>query len=450
MALRDLDAQLVRIRDHRSRVYYSEALRAYRSGAYRAAISAAWVALVFDILLKYRELSALGDAEATSFISDWDNAITSNDVAKLLEYERSLLEHAKSKMGLFNHQEHRMLQRLYEDRHLCAHPAFASDDRLFEPTDELVRTHIAGIVEIVLCQRPVQGRKIFEAFSADIQSPGFPRDEEKAILFVESKYLAGMRTEIVKNFGIVLAKSMIRNVPSEWEGYRIPVVDSLNAVRLRRSESWEDILTAVAKMVNDDEPEHRIRCLALLADFPEAYERLEQATIDALREVATSDESLVDYPEAFAAVSLPAFKSSLIDRFEQLKNGKAGDVLEAAADMSFCANSIERFADSGSFRSAEANFDTFVRPFAKRLPISGLDRVFEAVEENGQIWNAGGTPDRLMELLKVSNPKTPSVAAIDSLYLSMRPRVRNRFSDIWKFLKQVGWTEPEEPVDEED
>ena len=360
------------------------------------------------------------------------------------------MEHAKTKMGLFNHQEHRMLQRLYEDRHLCAHPAFASDDRLFEPTDELVRTHIAGIVETVLCQRPVQGRKIFEAFSEDIQSPGFPRDEGKAILFVETKYLAGMRSEIVKNFGIVLAKSMVRNVPSEWEGYRVPVVDSFNAIRLRRSESWEEILTAVAKMVNDDEPEHRIRCLALLADFPEVYERLEQATIDALHEVATSDGSLVDYPEAFAAVSLPAFKDPLIDRFEQLKDGKAGDVLESAVDMSFCANSIKRFADSGSFRSAEANFDTFVRPFAKRLPISGLDKVFEAVEENGQIWNAGGTPDSLVELLEVANPKVPSAAAIDSLYLSMRPRVRNRFSGIWEFLKQAGWTEPEEPSDEED
>ena len=447
MALKDLDAEIVRIRDHRSRTYYTEALRAYRSGAYRAAISAAWVALVFDILLKYRELSAAGDAEATAFIGDWDKAIAANDVAKLLEYERSLLEHAKAKMGLMNLQEHRLLQRLYEDRHLCAHPAFAVEDKLFEPTDELVRTHIVGILDIVLSQRPVQGRKIFEAFSTDVQSPGFPSDEGKAIQFVEDKYLSGMRSEVLKNFGIILAKSLIKNVPPEWDNHRIRIVDALNALRLRRSENWQEVLTAVAKLINDDDPEFRPRALAMLADFPEVLPRVQEAPLAALQEVAASDAQLADYPEAFSAVELEPFEDVLLVRFAGLSRAEAAEVLNAVAAKNFWPNALERFGNSGSYRNAETNFDRFIRPFTEGMTEKMLDQVLEATQENGQIWNAGGVPDRLLELLKAKQPIRPSAGSVDEFYLSLSERQKNRFGDVWRHLSTLGWEEPARSTD---
>ncbi len=448
MALKDLDAEIVRIRDHRSRTYYTEALRAYRSGAYRAAISAAWVALVFDILLKYRELAATGDAEAIAFTGDWDKAIASNDVAKLLENERRLLEHAKTKMGIINLQERRLLQRLYEDRHLCAHPAFAAEDKLFEPTDELVRTHIVSIVDIVLSQRPIQGRKIFEAFSIDVQSPGFPSDEGKAIQFVEDKYLSGMRREVLKNFGIVLSKSLLKNVPPEWDNYRIRIVDALNSLRLRRSGNWHEVLTAIAKMINDDDPEFRPRALAMLADFPEVLPSVEDAPLAALQEVAASDPQLADYPEAFAAVELEPFEEVILARFASLSRTEAAEVLNGLAVRKFWPNAFERFGKSGSFRSAEINFDSFIRPFTEGMTEQMLDQVLEATRQNGQIWDAGGVPDRLFELLKATQPTCPSFGSADEFFLSLSRRLRSRFKDVWEHLGSLGWEEPDEPADE--
>lgn len=449
MALKDLDVEMVRIRDHRSRTYYNEALRAYRSGAYRAAISAAWVALVFDILLKYRELSAAGDAEATTFIDGWDRAIAANDVAKLLEHERNLLEHAKTKMGLMNLQEHRLLHRLYEDRHLCAHPAFAVEDKLFEPTDELVRTHIVSIVDIVLSQRPVQGRKIFEAFSTDVQSPGFPSDEGKAIQFVEDKYLSGMRSEVIRNFGIILAKSLIKNVPTEWDNHRIRIVDSLNALRLRRSESWREVLAAVAKLINDDDPEFRPRALAMLADFPEVLPRVEEGPLAALQEVAASDAQLADYPEAFAAVELDPFERVLLTRFADLSRTEVAEVLNVVAAEKFWPNALEWFGRSGGYRDAEANFDIYIRPFTEGMTEQMLDQVLEAIRENGQIWDATGVPGRLFELLKAKQPARPSAGAVDEFYLSLSERLRTRFDDVWKHLLSLGWEQPEQPANED-
>ena len=64
----DLDMMLTRIRNHQSRVYFLDAVRSYKAGALRPALTSAWVALVYDLIAKYRELSALGDAAATTFI----------------------------------------------------------------------------------------------------------------------------------------------------------------------------------------------------------------------------------------------------------------------------------------------------------------------------------------------------------------------------------------------
>ena len=42
----------------------------------------------------------------------------------------------------------RQLERLREDRHLCAHPAFSAEALLFEPTPELVRMHLVNAVDL--------------------------------------------------------------------------------------------------------------------------------------------------------------------------------------------------------------------------------------------------------------------------------------------------------------
>jgi hypothetical protein len=60
--LTDLDAQLMRIRDYRTRTYFSDALKCFRAGAFRSAVAATWVTVAYDLIAKYRELSSLGNA----------------------------------------------------------------------------------------------------------------------------------------------------------------------------------------------------------------------------------------------------------------------------------------------------------------------------------------------------------------------------------------------------
>lgn len=77
----DLDILLTRIRHPQSKVYFFlDAFKAYKAGALRGALTSAWVALAYDLIAKYRELSALGDTAAAAFLQAWDNATNSGDM----------------------------------------------------------------------------------------------------------------------------------------------------------------------------------------------------------------------------------------------------------------------------------------------------------------------------------------------------------------------------------
>ena len=154
----DLDILLTRIRNPQSRLYFLDAVKAYKAGALRASMTSAWVSLVYDLITKYRELSAMGDAAATAFITSWDNATAANDVKKLLQLEGDIIEDATANTQVVNRIARTQLARLREDRHLCAHPAFSAEAELFEPSPELVRLHLVNAVSLVLSQEPLIGR----------------------------------------------------------------------------------------------------------------------------------------------------------------------------------------------------------------------------------------------------------------------------------------------------
>lgn len=157
----DLDILLTRIRHPQSKVYFLDAVKAYKAGALRGALTSTWVALVYDLIAKYRELSALGDAAATAFLQSWDNATVAGDITRLLQLEGGILEDATANTQVVNRIVRKHLERLREDRHLCAHPAFSAEADLFVPSPELVRLHLVNAVDLVLSQEPLQGKAIF-------------------------------------------------------------------------------------------------------------------------------------------------------------------------------------------------------------------------------------------------------------------------------------------------
>lgn len=448
----DLDILIIRIRNAQSKVYFLDAVKAYRAGALRASLTAAWVALVYDLIAKYRELSAIGDAAASAFIQSWDNATAANDIKKLLQLEGSIIDDATNNTQVVNRIASTHLGRLREDRHLCAHPAFSAEAELFEPLPELIRLHLVNAVDLVLSQEPLQGKAIFDLYDVNVQSTGFPTAHARILDYVEQRYLDRIRVQNIRNFGAVLAKSLLKGVPSQWEPRQDKIIASLVAVRERSAQAWPDISQSIVRLIDNLEPANRPRAIAFLAAFPDFWQMLQQPTRIALQETVDNVDStaFTEY-RMLTGVSLTQFRQPLLDVIAALdRNGIANAIGEQPlADL--WPRAIELYESSGSYRGSESNFRDLIAPFAGRLNRQQHDQLLDTVMENGQNWDAGDTDSLLLGLLRNAAPaELPTHEARNRFYQDVRRMRRlDKYEDVLTFLQTDGWEIPPPQNDNE-
>ena len=202
--LADLDALALKCRAERSRDYISESIQCYKAGAYRSAIVNVWIAVVFDLVDKIRDLALANDATAQHINNRYEtyieqiNAGNDQGVKNALDFERTIIATCGRELGFFDHQQMRDLQRLREDRHQCAHPSFQSPGIPHRPTAELARLHLRNAVEHVLSQPPIQGRAAIAELLATIASDYFPKDHQQASIALLHTPLANPSDALVR------------------------------------------------------------------------------------------------------------------------------------------------------------------------------------------------------------------------------------------------------------
>jgi hypothetical protein len=205
LILRDLDELVQSCRDQEARSYIAEAVICYKAGAFRGCIVATWIAVVFDLIAKIRELSLSGDAEAQTIIRDlttWQPLIERGDmvsIRKSLELEREIVNVANDKFGFFDGIQILDLKRLQDDRNRCAHPTFQGGDQPYSPSSELARTHLVHAVSHVLSQPPVQGKAGTEHILKSVRSEFFPTELEAAKTQLRSAGLERPKDSLVRS-----------------------------------------------------------------------------------------------------------------------------------------------------------------------------------------------------------------------------------------------------------
>lgn len=448
----DLDILLTRIRNAQSKVYFLDAVKAYKAGALRAALSSTWVAVVYDLIAKYRELGALGDAAAAAFVQSWDAATAAGDVRRLLQLEAGIVDDATNNTQIVNRIARTHLERLREDRNYCAHPAFSAEAELFEPSPELVRLHLVNAVDLVLSQEALQGKAIFELFDVDVQSTGFPIAHARILDYVEQRYLERVRVQNIRNFGTVLAKSLLKGTPAQWEPENHKIVSSLVAVRERAVHSWPDVSSAIIRLIDNLEPENRPRAIAFIASFPDFWPLLQQPTRTALQEtVDNADAAVMAEYRMLAGVTVPHFRGSLLLLIEALNNEQLEEAIATAPLTDLWPRAVDTYEGSGSFRGSEANFRDLIAPFAGNLNSEQHDDLLDAIVENGQNWDAADTPSLLLGLLRDADAANlPTHDARNRFYQLLRRMGRaTRYEDVLALLQNDGWAFPP-PEQEED
>ncbi len=138
--------------NEKTKPFLADALACYQAGAYREAIVATWIAVVFDIIAKVRELVLTGDKQANAYLARVEKMYQEKDPQKAIsqaqEFERTILEAAKDQFEFLSLLHYKDLLRRHEDRHRCAHPSMHSLEEPYQPTKELVQYHLQVVVQL--------------------------------------------------------------------------------------------------------------------------------------------------------------------------------------------------------------------------------------------------------------------------------------------------------------
>jgi hypothetical protein len=410
LGLSDIDVLALSVRDRESRRLIGEAITAYRSGALRSALMSAWIAAAYDITAKARELAGQGEPAPKAFVKELDDAIEAKDKRKLQTIENELLAKANSDLQLLAPHEYAALLRLQEDRHLCAHPAFVVEDELYQPSPELVRAHIVHVLEYLLIHAPLQGKSAIARFDVDLLSAAFPITADEIGAFMRSKYLDRAKEVLVINLvkaiismplGAERAKYASKTrtlglVLREIAKAKTAIYDAVvpGYVAQKIGHVPDDVLLNICPYLETDP---RIWTWLNEPDRTRVRRLLETASVDALKAHA-----------AFDAFSIPALSAVLLGRFNAFDAITKTNIIAEHPRQEFVAAGIELYGHAGSYRQAEQLGQSVILPLAACLTVQDLQSVLRAANDNGQIWDAAGTPGILEKLFELTMPLLPA------------------------------------------
>lgn len=401
--LTDLNELAASVRNPVSRTYLMEAVAAYQAGIYRAAIISTWIAVSYDVIAKVRELAAGGDPNAVRMISELDGAIAGRNVPQLQRIETGLLVQARDDFEFLGSHEFTDLERLREDRHLCAHPAFVGDEVLFQPSPELVRAHIVHAAEKLLRHQPVQGKSALARIVADLKGSAFPSDLENVAVFLNHKYLDRAKAVLVRNLVVVLLKALLYG-DNELMDHDRRIVHSLLAVRRRHPDVYAETMPEqAARLVGNLGDDRLMSFFALLAVDERAWAWVGEPERIKIREALRRH----NYPEFFDPMAAPfdvrdalaigELQVLVLENFASLEEGKKARVINHYPHPVFSAEAIGLFRAAKGWRHAESLGDTVILPMAEHFGAEDVKAVLAAARENEQIHGASRMQNILSE-----------------------------------------------------
>ncbi len=395
--LYDLDELAQSVRDKFSQAYIREAINAYRGGAYRSAIVSTWVAVTYDVLVKITELANQGDGRATAFANQYRKALKEyNDantkaasLKKLQAIENELLDKARSEFQFINSQEYVDLSRLKDDRNLCAHPAFAEENTLFQPTPDLVRVHIVHAIVHLLQRLPIQGNTAIAQITNAITRPSFPNAIEDAVRTLR-EYLDRVKEPVIRRLVSILVKAVLRGDVPEVLGYESSVLNALVAISHIHPALYKEQMRETLGEVGPTLDDSRLPALfSLIGADHECWLWLSDAAKVRLKTIIGKyTASDLIKANAFDALLIDDLKSPLLHAFAELSDIEKRSIISTSPHAEFAGAAVRLYAEARSYRDAGQLGQNVLLPMAAHLSPDQVIDVIEAVIENGQISQA--------------------------------------------------------------
>ncbi|EGH44134.1 hypothetical protein PSYPI_17777 [Pseudomonas syringae pv. pisi str. 1704B] len=386
--LYDIEVLANRYRSDQSREHITEAIRCYKAGAYRATIVTAWIAIVFDLLDKIRELSLSGDASAkllenkyAGYVAQINNQ-NQDGIKGALEFERKILETCRDTLQFFDSQQFVDLERLREDRHRCAHPSFQDEGVPYYPSAEQARLHIRNAVMHVLAMPPVQGKAALAKLKTLVASDYFPLDPISAEVHLRDSSLGNGTDALFKGFIDSLVFGFVTATDPLY--HKVQVYVSLNALHQMKPTVVSERLKKNLNNVIISAPDKDFAsAAALVAWVKGALETLDAPARDKIRRYVEVGPvaPMLSHFEAF--YSMPSLKSVVIERINSLTVNELA--IGVTTNLRYAAKhrSIHLLGLARSWDAVNEIFDKLILPLFGYLTAEDIREIIRMPSETG-------------------------------------------------------------------
>lgn len=434
--LADLDEIILQCRNVQSRELLREAVTCYKANAFRSAIINTWIAVVFDLIEKLRELSIGGDAEAATTVKRFETSQDTRDMPEALKLERSLLTICHEKFDLFSKMELIDLERLFEDRNRCAHPNLVKMSEPYLPSAELARSHLRTAIETVLCFPPKVGKAALEELFQLVQADYFPTTVAEAKAVLQESPAIRARPNVIRDFVLGMASTVLNGELSQKE-----VNKRLSALKAM----WEIHPSELASLTNTHFSKifqkakggglkHLLAMLCLMPDLELAVTEGVAAPIRKLiKSVPDDDLALV----VRAAIKTSRFNEDGKAKIASLDRDELSKFVETPPDELLdliLDRAIALYSSSASFDDANGHSRKLIKPLLKHFKQPRITQLFEIRAANSQVEGSYDSAGLIREI------KRQALIPLEDFNTEMLKRG-------WKeFIDTPDTTEPESDI----
>jgi hypothetical protein len=381
----DLEDLVLRCRSQNAKAYIKEAVDSYRVGAYRSCIAATWIATVYDILDKLRELAIAGDKSASDLLAEYARNLKADDVAAAMKFEREILGVARDKFEFISVTEFTDLDRIRSDRNRCSHPILDPDFEVYTPTPELARAHLRAAVELMLGRPPMQGRAAFESIRSTIESAYFPDSEGAAETILRATPLSRAKPGVVRQISLGCAVSVFSEELDERQ-----VLQRLSALlacrRMHPSVFDEGLRLKLDQKILNIADNRLSRCVVLLDLWPDCQPWMTAPTWERLRQFVLHLPT-EEVKALHRALRVPPLHEAARTRVETLDEKLLIALVHSATGgvSSVIVDAVIRvYRSSGSFDTANRVARFLLRPLLKDMSAVQVECVIDAAS-NGEV-----------------------------------------------------------------
>lgn len=439
--LADLDELILSCRDQQTKAFFTEAVNCYRAGAYRSAIVATWITVVFDLIAKLREIAYTDDPNtadrgAAALLKELEAICQKQDVGKSQEFESTILEKVKTQFELISPLEYEDLQRLHKDRHRCAHPSMHSLEEPFQPTAELARHYLRFAATSVFQHPPVQGKAAKEHVFGEIRSAYFPTDVQSALKWLKQGPLLSARPALVREVVGGLTRSLLIDHLLLDERERL--LSALQAVlQMHPLEGERALETGISKTLPRVPDTDWPYVIQLLRYIPIGWQVLTDLGID--KTLRFLDACVLNGPAYIAiqdALHVPSLRERARVRLQEFPLEILAQQFATDFSADYVDEAIRRLRVSENYDEAKRVTSTLLFPMLSSFTSEQIVKVIEAFRGNGQVFECFRAGDLMQELLmrdelSQTEIKDAWIALYHGLYYSSSsPHIRRLLKSI--------------------